>query len=228
MQDAPTDKDALFQSLLAAFKRLGLLDDLIVVGGWALTLYEGHFGADYPAGPARANAMEFLLVNPNKPRAPLNVPAALEEIGFHTQHDLAGTKYVNGDAELAFLAAKKGKAEEEAFQVRPLQLGAMTNRYLDFLQEHAMAMEYGGFKLSVPEPAAFVLHKFLINPRRSKSVQAADMESIAGLSAFLLGKDAERARLSALFAELPGSLKKTVLGAADKHAPDLLEIWKGA
>jgi hypothetical protein len=218
------EKDDLFFSLLTLFKKLGLLDDFILVGAWCMPYYRAHFGEGYPEQATRPTELDFLITNPKKPRPQLDVPAALEELGFQTQHAIGGTKYINGDLELAFLAANKGKAEEEAFQVRPLQLGAMTMRYLDFLQEHAIEVTHGGFKLSVPEPAAFVLQKFLINPRRSKSMQAKDLETISGLTAYLLTQEKETARMRELFDTLPGSLKKTVLGAADKHAPDLYEV----
>lgn len=221
MQD---EKTVLFLDLLGVFKRIGLLDELVLLGGWCPVVYRGHFGADYPETPISAVDADFLISNPNKTRAPLDVPAALEAAGFQTQHTIAGSTYVNGDLEVGFLAEKKGKSEEVSFQVRSLHLGAMSMRYLDFLQEHVIKVAYSGFKLNLPDPAAFVLQKFLINPRRSKSMQAKDLETISGLCDYMVKLEPQRARLKALFDALPGSLKKTVLGAADKHAPDLKEL----
>jgi hypothetical protein len=225
MQD---EKTTLFLSLLATFKRLGLLDDLIVVGGWCQVLYRVHFNDPLPDCPATAPDADFLIINPGKNRPELDVAAALETMGFETQHAIGQTKYIHGEFEVGFLAEKKGKAEEEAWQVRSLMLGAMTMRYLDFLQEHVIEVAYEGYTVKVPEPAAFVLQKFLINPRRSKAVQAKDVEGIVGLCGYMLKQPKQVARMRELFTALPGSLKKTVLAAAEKHAPDIGEIFSGA
>ena len=192
MQD---EKTTLFLNLLGAFKRLGLLDDFIVVGGWCQVLYRVHFNDPLPDCPVTAPDADFLIINPGKTRPELDVAAALEAMGFETQHAIGQTKYIHGEFEVGFLAEKKGKAEEEAWQVRSLKLGAMTMRYLDFLQEHVIEIPFEGFKVKVPEPAAFVLQKFLINPRRSKSVQTKELEAIAGLCAYMVKQPKQVARM---------------------------------
>jgi len=225
MQD---EKTTLFYNLLGTFKRLGLLDDLILVGGWCHIYYRVHFNDPLPDSPVTPPEADFLILNPNKARPDVDVPLALEAMGFHTQHAIGQTKYVHETLEVGFLAEKKGKSEEEAWQVRPLKLGAMTMRYLDFLQEHVIEVKHDGFTVKVPEPAAFILHKFLSNARRSKVVQVKELESIVGLSGYMSRQPKEVARMRELFGALPGSLKKTVLSAAEKHAPELGEVLGAA
>lgn len=223
MQD---EKGDLFLELLGVFEKLALLEDLILVGSWCHLFYRDYFQDPLAVEPIRTTDVDFLISNPNKSRPERDVPAALHELGFLTQHSfLSGwTKYVHKDLELEFLTPKRGPGETQTFSVKPLKLEAHTIRFLDFLQDHAIPVTHAGFTVKVPEPAAYVLHKFLINPRRSETKQAKDMETITKLSAYMVKRDTERERFKVLLAAMPKGWQKSVLKVTKENASWLHEV----
>lgn len=223
MQDEKAD---LFLDLLGVFQKLELLDDLILVGSWCHLFYRAYFADPLAVESIRTTDVDFLISNPNKGRPERDVPAALLELGFVTQHSfLSGwTKYVHPDLELEFLTPKRGPGEVETFTIKPLKLEAHTIRFLDFLQDHAIPVTHAGFTVKVPEPAAYVLHKFLINPRRSEKKRGKDLETVTKLSAYMVKREAERERFRALFAAMPKGWQKTVLEMTKEHADWLHEV----
>lgn len=223
MQD---EKGDLFLELLGVLERLALLEDLILVGSWCHLFYRAYFQDPLAVEAIRTTDVDFLISNPNKGRQERDVPAALHELGFLTQHSfLSGwTKYVHKDLELEFLTPKRGQGEEQTFAIKPLKLEAHSIRFLDFLQDHAIAVKHAGFTVRVPEPAAYVLHKFLINPSRSEKKRFKDMETITKLSDYMVKRPAERERFRILFAEMPKGWKKVVLEITKENAPWLNEL----
>lgn len=223
MQD---EKGDLFLELLGVFERLALLDDFILVGSWCHLFYRAYFQDPLAVEPIRTTDVDFLITNPNKGRPERDVSAALHELGFLTQHSfLSGwTKYVHKDLELEFLTPKRGLGDEQTFTVKPLRLEAHSIRFLDFLQDHAIRVSHAGFTVKVPEPAAYVLHKFLINPRRSEKKRGKDMETITKLSDYMIKRPEERERFRILLSEMPKGWRKTVLEVTKEHAPWLHEV----
>jgi len=222
MQDERGD---LFLDLLGVFQKLSLLDDLVLVGSWCHLFYRAYFQDPLAVEPIRTTDVDFLIANPNKGRPERDVPAALKELGFLTQHAMSGwTKYVHKDLELEFLTPKRGGGGSETFTVKPLKLEAHSIRFLDFLYDHAIAVNHAGFAVKVPEPAAYVLHKFLINPRRSEKKRGKDMETITKLSAYMIKREAEQDRFRTLLSEMPKGWQKTVLEVTKAHAPWLHEV----
>lgn len=223
MQDEKAD---LFLSLLGLFQRLGLLDDLVLVGSWCHPFYRAYFQDPLAVEAVRTNDVDFLISNPNKGRPERDVPAELLDLGFVTQHSfLSGwTKYVHPDLELEFLTPKRGPGEMETFAIKPLKLEAHTIRFLDFLQDHAIPVTHAGFTVRVPEPAAYVLHKFLINPRRSEKKRGKDLDTVTKLSAYMVKQETERKRFRELLKSMPKGWQKTVLEVTAEHAPWLHEV----
>jgi hypothetical protein len=223
MQD---EKGELFYDLLDVFQKLALLDDLILVGSWCHLFFRTYFQDPLAVDGIRTSDVDFLITNPNKGRPERDVPAALMELGFITQHSfLSGwTKYVHKDLELEFLTPKRGTGAVQTLSIKPLKLEAHTIRFLDFLQDHAIAVTHAGFTVRVPEPAAYVLHKFLINPRRNEIKRGKDLETITKLSAYMVRREGERERFCILFAAMPKGWQKTILKVTKEHASWLNEV----
>jgi hypothetical protein len=222
MQDEKAD---LFLSLLGTFQKLALLDDFVLVGSWCHLFYRAYFQDPLAVDAIHTTDVDFLIANPNKGRPERDVPAALRELGFLTELNISGwTKYVHKDLELEFLTPKRGQGEEQTFAVKPLGLDAHSLRFLDFLQDHTILITHAGFTVKVPEPAAYVLHKFLIHSRRSETKRIKDMETITRLSDYMIKRESEQERFKVLLAEMPKGWRKTVLEVTKDHAPWLHDI----
>jgi hypothetical protein len=94
------------------------------------------------------------------------------------------------------------------------------------LGDHVLVVSYKGIKVKVPEPAAYVLQKLLIQEKRKPDKKAKDMEAMQGISSFLLKSgDGKKAFVKIYGGLLPG-WKKTILTACEKGIPDLHKLLK--
>lgn len=107
------------------------------------------------------------------------------------------------------------------YDVKALGIKAQTIRYLGMLQAHVISVLYKGIAVRVPEPAAYALHKLLINHQRSAKKKTKDMDTVRAIAEQLLKRDAERGRLKAVFAGLPVGWRKKILTAAVKETQEL-------
>jgi len=65
----------------------------------------------------------------------------------------------------------------------------------------------------VPEPAAYVLHKFIIYKRRlNKEKQERDLLAAKGIGEFLLQNKTQQKKITEIFNSLPNKWQKAVLG----------------
>jgi hypothetical protein len=130
-------------------------------------------------------------------------------------------KYVHPDLEVEFLTPERGKGRDKPYAIEKLHVDAQGLRYLDLLQGHVMRASYNGISINVPEPAAYVLHKFIISGRRTKSFKREkDIETARQVGEYLLGHESQRRMLRDIYAGMPGRWRKELLriirNASDK------------
>jgi hypothetical protein len=66
--------------------------------------------------------------------------------------------------------------------------------------------------LSVPEPSAYVLHKFIISNRRKKSSKREkDIETACQLGMYLLGHENQRHKMRKMFSQMPEKWQKELM-----------------
>lgn len=83
---------------------------------------------------------------------------------------------------------------------------------MDFIQSHSIKMSYKGISLSVPEPTAYVLHKFIISDRRKKSSKREkDIETACQLGVYLLEHENQRHKMREMFSHMPEKWKRELL-----------------
>ena len=227
MQDERSD---VFLALLGVFAELNLLDDLILVGSWTHLFYREYLGDPESVPTIRTTDVDFLVTHPKKNRKKTDIPEAIKKLGFLEHHDFVQntSKYVHDELDLEFLAERIGKGDVNVYDVKPLGIKAQTIRYLGMLQAHAIVVRYRGLLVRVPEPAAYALHKLLINHQRSAKKKIKDMDSVRAIGEQLLKRDAERARLEAVFASVPLGWKKKIMDAAQNETPDLFRFLSKA
>lgn len=219
----PDERSDIFHALLGVFAELNLLGDLILVGSWTHLFYREYLGDPNAVPPIKTTDVDFLVTHPKKERKKVDIPEAIKKLGFLTHHDFVNgtSKYVHDELDLEFLAERIGRGDVNVYDVKPLGIMAQTIRYLGMLQAHVIAVPYKGITVRVPEPAAYALHKLLINHQRSAKKKTKDMDAVRAIAEQLLKRDAERARLKAVFEGLPVGWRKKILAAAVKETPEL-------
>jgi hypothetical protein len=219
----PDERSDIFLALLGVFAELGLLSDLILVGSWTHLFFREYLGDPQAVPPIKTTDVDFLVTHPKKERKKVDIPEAIKKLGFLEHYDFVNNtaKYVHDELDLEFLADRIGKGEVNVYDVKPLGIRAHTIRYLSMLQSHVIEVPYRSYTVRVPEPAAYALHKLLINHQRSEKKKTKDMDTVRALSEALLKREHERQRLTQVLAGLPDKWKRKILEAARKETPEL-------
>lgn len=224
------DGENLFLQVIRRFDEAGILQDVVLIGSWVLPIYRTYFDNSPEVPVLRTTDVDFLVGMPPRVSSELDVPAALEQLGFTPQWSIGGRfcKYAHPDMEVEFLIPELGRGSNDAIPVEKLHLSAQPLRYLSLAYDHTMIVQYHGHAVRVPEPEAFVLLKLLVIPRRKDRAKAAkDAETARDLGEFLLVRHDRTKRMKEIFRSLPEGWKKTIVQEARIHLPILQSLLEG-
>jgi len=200
-------KGNLFFSILYSLYDAGILEDIILIGSWCHYFYRVYFSNAPEIPLLRTLDIDFLIPNPVKIQKDVNIPEILERLDFIPQNNyMTGyTKYVHPELELEFLIADLGRGKgNKPYQIPKLHINAQGLRFLNLLQRHTIKMKYENIIVVLPEPAAYVLHKFIIQERRlNKEKQKRDLLSAKEIGEFLLQSKTQQKKITDIFDSLP-------------------------
>ena len=208
-------KSSLFFKILNSLHNAGVLEDIILIGSWCHYFYKDYFSNAPEIPLLRTLDIDFLIPNPPRIQKEVNIPEMLENLNFMPFHNyLTGyTKYVHPELELEFLIADLGKGKgNKPYRIPKLHINAQGLRFLNLLQSHTIKIKYLDITVVVLEPAAYVLHKFIIYKRRSsKEKQLRDLLSAKEIGEFLLGNNTQQRKIAEIFISLPANWQKVIL-----------------
>ena len=210
----------LFFAILASLDKEEVLQDIILIGGWCPLVYKEYFGNPMEISMQRTADLDFMIPNPPQIHKDVDVSLILEELGFDKKLSLLDgyEKYVHPDLEVEFLTPEKGRGRDKPYTIDKLHINAQGLRYLDLIQSYIMKTVYNGISINVPEPTAYVLHKFIVSGRRKKSFKREkDIETARQLGEYLLEQEKQRKKMHEIYVDM-----------ADKWKRDLMRIVKGA
>ncbi|MEA2096273.1 MAG: GSU2403 family nucleotidyltransferase fold protein [Candidatus Cloacimonadota bacterium] len=217
----------LFHKILLKFHFSGILENVILIGSWVLPIYKRYF-ADSPEIPIlRTSDIDFLIPNPPKINNKIDIPKLLEEFEFEEQFSLLGnhTKFVHPDLEIEFLIPELGKSRNRSVLIKEYKVTAQPLRYLYFIQDHTLEINYSFAKLIVPEPTVFVLLKFLLTVKRKDvSKIQKDIATAVELSDFLLKKADQVEKFINIYAEMPKPWQRKLIKIVEENSPELFKI----
>ena len=209
----------LFFAILTRLDKAEVLQDIILIGGWCPLIYKEYFGNPVEISMQRTVDLDFLIPNPPRIHKDVDISLVLEDLGFDKKLSLLDgyEKYVHPDLEVEFLTPERGRGKDKPYTIEKLHINAQGLRYLDLLQAHAMKTAYYGISIIVPEPTAYVLHKFMISDRRKKTLKREkDIETARQLGEYLIAQTNQRKKMQEIFVGMP-----------DKWKRDLMRIVKG-
>lgn len=221
------DNYKLFHDILSSFYFSGVLENVILIGSWVLPVYKRYFN-DSPEIPIlRTSDVDFLIPNPPKIGKQVDIPKLLEEYDFQEQFSLLGnhTKFVHPDLEIEFLIPELGRRSDKSLLISEYKVTAQPLRYLYFIQNHTLKLNYSFVNLVVPEPTVFVLLKFLISMKRKDQTKInKDIATAVELSEFLVNLPDQVKKFERYFQEMPRKWRKKLLNITENKCPDLFEI----
>ncbi len=219
------DNKSLFQSVLIKLNDRGVLDEMILIGSWALLIYRDYFHSD-EIPVKRTMDIDFLLRNPPKITSEVKVPDLLGELGFdlHTNLTDGFSKFVHPDLEIEFLINQKGRGDEKIYNVKRLNITALPLRYLSLIEDNTIILEYIDLKLCVPEPTAYCLHKYLVSDERKNPLKKKkDLETANELSIYLMKNASQKLLLKTILFSIHPKWQKKILSVIAINNKELFE-----
>jgi len=204
----------LVRRILAVFERHGLWDEGVeLIGSWCFYLYQRHLGVK--PYPFKTQDIDFLLPYPYRGHAKVDLIDELKRLGFRHDFRPDGSIYLwNAELRIEFLIPERGRGRDKAVEIKPLAVKAMPLRFMDMLLRYPTSVTEGGMRVSLPDPAAFCLHKLLVaNRRRRTESRQKDLEQALHVAPIV-----KESTLKRIYQELPKTWRRAVIQTLEKTA----------
>lgn len=217
------ENEDVFKQVLSELHKHGALESLVWVGSWCQLFYRHHFDYAPEISGVHTLDLDFMVRRSAKVKKEVNIPDILAGLGFEYEPNMLSgcSKYVHPDLEVEFLYPEIGRGKSGSYKIDELHIEAQGLRYLTLLQDHTIKIQHENFVVTVPEPAAYVLHKYIISERRPpklKHKKEKDLSAATEIGNFLMEKPAQRKQLLKVFRSMPNRWQvdlKTILKRAN-------------
>ncbi len=220
----------LFDKTIQRLGDSGILSDIILIGSWCLYFYRISFNNDEDIPILRTLDIDFLIKNPPDISRTIDVSQILREIGFIEEFSLLQgfSKFVHPELEIEFLTPEKGRGKDGIYKIDRINITAQGLRFLTLLQDNTIEIPYMGYMIKVPQPAAFVLHKFQISGKRnSKEKKLKDIQTAIELGEFIIGFPEHREMMKSLMSSLPVKWQKEIKTVIKENSDRIYEFYIG-
>ncbi|HUX39619.1 MAG TPA: GSU2403 family nucleotidyltransferase fold protein [Rectinemataceae bacterium] len=222
---------AQFVTVLDVLHRVGILQDVVIVGGWAKFLYqEAHVVSSPEFSSLRTDDIDVLFPRPPSAHPQADLETELKKEGFRRAVLGDGsTMFESLDLDIEFLIPDRGRGDEGPYRIESLAISAQSLRFVEDLLRDTLRVPYGGHEVNVPDPIRFCFHKLLVSERRMDARKKGnDLSTAYELGAALVRSPVWLPIIRERFQELPPKRKKTVLRLAKEQANPLEEQLTGA
>lgn len=182
---------------------------IVLIGSWVEYFYDEYFSDDYYPNIVTRD-VDFLYRNIRLPNHKIQLIAALRNHGFvYDENPMTKVArfFRRDEIEIEFITRVIGQDQMYYF-IESLGIVAEGLREVNLLQKYSTSINRSGVIVNVPEPAAYVIHKILINKKRMKVGKAEkDMRSIKDLINHIMNHPSQRA----LFVQITQELTKKEL-----------------
>lgn len=219
----------LFKDVINTLIENEVLENLILIGGWCQYFYKIYFNNAPEIPVLRTMDIDFLIPRPIKIRKDVDVGSILNQLGFSSEYSqLTGNvKFVHPDLEIEFLTPEFGRGKAEPFNIEKLHIGAQQLRYLNLLQRYIIEVPFGNSSIKIPEPSAYVLHKFILSSKRKEQTKKKkDLLVAKEIGEFLLQIEKERKILRQIYVDFPKGWQKTLNNILRESYVDLYKFLK--
>jgi hypothetical protein len=211
--------------VLRRLRKASILDQIVIIGSWCIYFYRNYF-IDTEYSSSRTRDIDFLVPIPTKFKKKTNIPELLKDLGFIEDFHRKGLIRLNHpELIIEFLVPEKGRGRDTPYPLPDLGINAQALRFLDFLIENTIMLEYRSLKLNLPHPAAFGLHKLIISSRRIKEAKRIKEKQEALLILNTLIKKGEAKKIKSLFASMLRRWKTKVINALkESEGKNIIDI----
>ncbi|MEA1911569.1 MAG: GSU2403 family nucleotidyltransferase fold protein [Spirochaetota bacterium] len=224
------DNVELFEFILKDFDDNGILGDFILIGSWVLRVYSYHFENDPQIPLVATQDLDLLVTNPPEVSREVDIPKLLRKYDLEEEHSFLDgfSKFVSPDFEVEFLYPDKGRGNPKGKIIKSFSIIATPLRYMSFIQDNSMQMEYKQFSLRVPMPTVFVIMKYLLVKKRKPGDMdkiTKDISTAKELEFFLL-ENGKQDDFICYFKKMPKKWQRDLLKILKENVSELVEVFK--
>jgi hypothetical protein len=220
----------IFDDLLKALHQSGVLFHVTLIGGWCLPIYRAYFD-NAPEIPILRTMDLDILVHKNITLTDIiDVPKILNSFGFDEEfsHLNGYCKYVHPEIEVEFMVAESGKGKSGPYSIKSLNVMAQGLRFMSIVTENTITVSYKGIPVNVPDPAAFVLLKYLISTKRQDPAkETKDLQTANELGQFMFNDPTNRERIKIIFNSIYKKWQHTILRVIEEQSSPLFNYLQG-
>ena len=205
-------------NVLRRLQAAGVLPHLVLVGSWCLVAYREYFKGVGAVYAVKTRDMDFLVPSAAAFKGNTDLPELLKDLGF-----IAGFRGEQGammlehpELLIEFLVPERGRGSARPRDLPQLGVNAQPLRFMDVALMMTVRLNFEDVPVITPHPAAFVLHKFLVVPRRQNAEKKRKDLDAALMILDLLEKKGEMILVRDLLHKFPRPWKKSIL--ATLHA----------
>jgi hypothetical protein len=160
-------------NVLRRLEESGVLRRVVLVGSWCLVLYREYFRGVGELSAVRTRDMDFLVPKQGKMDQNVDVPTLLKDLGFIVgfRGEQGAMMLEHPELMIEFLVAESGRGSDKLKYLPELGMNAQPLRFMDIASSKTVLLHFGDVPVTVPHPAAFVLHKLLVVPRRREAAK---------------------------------------------------------
>ena len=210
-----TEQQKAFWDAIDVFDKEGLLPYVMLIGSWAEYVYQDYLNLGFRAN-LKTRDVDFLYPNLNRPQKyDINIFQSMLEKGFIYREDiLSGVgKFSKEDLlELEFITRVLGKGRH-IYEIPSLKIKAEGLRNANMLADYPLELDCENYIITVPEPAAYIVQKLLINQTRMPETKKdKDIQAIRELL-----RHVDKDRVRQIISARPEKDRKIITETADRY-----------
>ena len=209
-------------SVLRRLEEAGILRRVVLVGSWCLVLYREYFRGVGELHAVRTRDMDFLVPAQGKMVRSVDVPSLLKDLGFIVgfRGEQGAMMLEHPELMIEFLVAERGRGSDKLKYLPELGMNAQPLRFMDIAASKTVLLHFGDVPVTVPHPAAFVLHKLLVVPRRREAEKKEKDLASALVVLELLETKGDLPLVLELLESFPPAWKKTIMRVLQDNKAD--------
>lgn len=220
-------KYELCLEVLKRFSSAGVLNSLIIIGSWCTLFYKEYFSGVKYLPIVKTRDIDFLVPIPVKLDQKVDVPELLKDLGFVVgfKGSKGYIKLEHPDLIVEFLIPEKGRGSDAPYPLPQLGLNAQALRFLNFLTQNTIRVDFEGISIILPHPANYSLHKIIIFQRRhNPEKMMKDRDSAIQILNALIDKG-ESSIIKNVYNSIPIKWQKKILnGLREDDDKRILEV----
>jgi len=195
-------QESAFWKTIEIFDKTGLLPYIMIIGSWAEYVYTYYFKTDFVPN-LRTRDVDFLYGNIRKPNSKINITDALIQGGYRYMiNPLSGAgKFIKEDLlEIEFLTRVQGSGSQHIYEIPSIGIKAEGLRDVNMLGDYPLELSCRNFNVIIPEPAAYILQKIIVNPHRMPvHKREKDIDAVRVLLTHIRQSECDRNRIKTIF-----------------------------